>query len=196
MRSRLEGKIPLEEVIPWVRGRVRPERYRHIQGVVRTAKRLASRHGLSLEKAELAAWFHDCAKEETRAGMAALLRGTPFRMDAWERKIPALWHPHAGAAAAWKVWGLRDRETLEAIRCHTLGQRRMGPLARALFVADYIEPGRDFPGVREARRRAGRSLREGVLAKCEGTLRHLITHGMAVHPRLLETWNETLLEKP
>jgi predicted HD superfamily hydrolase involved in NAD metabolism len=173
----------------WVRTQVGPERFRHIRGVARTSIRLARRHGLSSEKAEWAAWLHDCAKEWTRAEMLSWIRRAGFRMDRSERALPALWHPHAGAAAARLKWGIRDRDLLEAIRCHTLGGPGMGPLAQAVFVADFIEPGRDFRGVVEARKAVRSGLRAGVRAKASLTLGFLLSKNVKIHPRLLETWN-------
>lgn len=174
---------------------VSPGRFRHIQGVVKAAKALAKRAGLSVGDAELAAWFHDCAKELPKKEMLRSLRGTPFRLDEGEKALPALWHPHAGAALALRKWGVRKPTVLEAIRRHTLGAAEMGPLAQALFVADFIEPGRDFPGVALARRAASKGLRQGVRMKASMTLELLLRSGRTVHPRLVETWNSFLEEK-
>jgi predicted HD superfamily hydrolase involved in NAD metabolism len=187
--------LDLREVGDWVRDQVSPGRFRHIQGVVRAAKALAKREGLSVQDAETAAWLHDCAKELPKARMLSALRGTPFRLDPQERSMPGLWHPHAGAALALRKWGVRKPAILEAIRRHTLGSADMGPLAQALFVADFIEPGRDFPGVTLARRAASKGLRQGVLMKASMTLDLLLRSGRIVHPRLVETWNSFLEEK-
>jgi HD superfamily phosphohydrolase YqeK len=65
----------------------------------------------------------------------------------------------------------------------------MGPLAQVVFVADFIEPGRTFPGVALARKEARRGMAAGVSAKASMTLAFLLQRKMAVHPRLLETWN-------
>ena len=176
----------------WVQSQVSPYRFAHIRGVVRTAQKLARKNKLPVRKAVLAAWFHDCAKEWTKDKMRSVLRGSPFRLDSLEKKTPALWHPHAGAAAAWRFWKIRDPEVLEAIRCHTLGHPRMGKLAQALFVADFIEPGRKFEGVEHARRAGTTDLREGVLVKASLTLHKMFHKRMTIHPRLLETWNSFL----
>jgi len=188
-----EGAGPdLKKVRDWVRIQVSPKRFRHIQGVARAARALAKREGLSQEDAELAAWFHDCAKELPKRELLRSIQGTLFRMDEDEKSMPALWHPHAGAALALKEWGIRKASILEAVRCHTLGAPGMGPLAQVLFVADFIESGRDFRGVAAARRAAARGLREGVLAKVSMTLGHLLRKGLRVHPRLVATWNSFL----
>ncbi len=183
------GNSKGREIQAWLKGRVSPFRFQHIQGVARTAKRLAARYGLSMEKAQTAAWLHDCAKEMTRREMKEWLRKAKYKLDAMEELLPGLWHPHAGAAVAALRWGIRDAAILEAIRCHTLGKAGMGPLAQALFVADFIEPGRKFSEAGEARKAARLSLRQGVLTKASMTIQFLFREKRVIHPRLLETWN-------
>jgi predicted HD superfamily hydrolase involved in NAD metabolism len=181
-------------IAAWVKTQVSPRRFAHIQGVVKSSGDLALRFGQSVLKARLAAWLHDSAKELPKPEMTAWLKGTPFHLDAEEKAMPGLWHPHAGAAIALKKWKIKDPEVLEAIRCHTLGGEKMGGLARVVFVADFVEPGRHFDGVAEARRAARRSLIQGVRVKAERTLADLLRGQMMIHPRLLNTWNAFLLK--
>ena len=180
------------EVREWVRTQVSPYRFQHIEGVAKTAKSLAQKHHLPPRKAEWAALLHDCAKELSRAEMKRWIKKGGFKLDKAEEAMPGLWHPHAGAALAKLKWGIKDKDILEAIRCHTLGGAGMGPLARLLFVADFIEPGRRFRGVEVVRRAADSDLAEAVLLKCSMTLQFLFEKGMKVHPRLVETWNSHL----
>lgn len=182
----------IEKIRAWVKQRVGKERYSHILGVEKAAVELGRRYHLNLTPLRAAALFHDSAKEMSRSQMGSLFRRGPFFLDEDEKKIPALWHPHAGANLAYHVWGCRNREILEAVRCHTLGRPGMGKLAQALFVADYIEPGRSFPGLALARRAARTSLAEGVKVKSAQTLDHLVASGRKIHPRLVETWNDFL----
>ncbi len=137
-----------------------------------------------------AALFHDSAKEMSKAQMRSLLRKGPFLLDAEEKNLPALWHPFAGANLAYHEWGCRNKDILEAIRCHTLGMAGMGKLAQALFVADYIEPGRRFEGLAKARKAAKKSLAKGVRIKAAQTLAYLLATRRKIHPRLVETWND------
>lgn len=182
-------KPKLAEIQDWVKTQVSPFRYRHIQGVARIAESLAVRHGLPRSKALLAAWLHDCAKEMPRPEMKAWLGKSGDPLDEIEKGMPGLWHPHVGAAIARGKWRITDPSILEAIRCHTLGKAGMGRLAQLLFVADFIEPGRQFEGVRAARRASKESLTQGVLAKASMTLGFLFEKNRLAHPRLLETWN-------
>jgi predicted HD superfamily hydrolase involved in NAD metabolism len=185
----------LELIKDWVKTQVSPRRFLHIQGVAQTAVKLALRHDHSAQKAEMAAWLHDCAKELHKADMLKWIKKGSFSLDAEEKKIPALWHPHAGAGLAKIKWGIKDKDVLEAIRCHTLGSPEMGPLAQVVFVADFIEPGRTFEGVEKVRLVARKDLNEAVLLKCSMTVEDLLSRQMKIHGRLLATWNRFLEEK-
>lgn len=182
----------IHEIQAWVATQVSPYRLKHIQGVAQTSEKLAKRYGLPVEKARLAAWLHDCAKELPKQEMKRWMGKAGFKLDALEAKMPGLWHPHAGAAIALKKWGIKDKAVLDAIRCHTLGGPNMGPLSQVVFVADFIEPSRHFAGVEKARALARKGLKEGVLAKASMTIQFLFDKKMKVHPRLLETWNQLL----
>jgi predicted HD superfamily hydrolase involved in NAD metabolism len=179
----------LLEIENWVAGQVSSHRLKHIQGVVKTSASLARKYGLSVEKAKLAAWLHDCAKEKSRNEMRRWINKGGFQLDAQEIQMPGLWHPHAGAGLALSQWGIKDREILEAVRCHTLGSPKMAPLAQVVFVADFIEPSRHFVGVERVRDIARKNLKEAVLAKASMTIQFLFEKKMKIHPRLLETWN-------
>lgn len=183
------GKPALAEIQGWVKTQVSPFRFQHIQGVAQTAERLAVRYGLSLSKARLAAWLHDCGKEYSKTQMKTWLRKGRFPLDQDEKEMPGLWHPHVGSAIAQVKWGIKDPSILEAIRCHTLGRAGMSPLAQLIFVADFIEPGRNFPGIQTARRITNKSLTEGILTKASMTIKFLFDKKMRIHTRLLETWN-------
>lgn len=187
--------VPIPEIQRWVSTQVSPYRLKHIQGVVQATEKLAKRLGLSLRKARLAAWLHDCAKELSRREMRAWIKKAGFRLDAQELKMPGLWHSQAGAAIARLKWGINDKAVLEAIQCHTLGSPEMGPLAQVVFVADFIEPQRKFTGVGKMRALACRNLREAILAKASMTIQFLLEKRKRIHPRLLETWNRFYRDK-
>lgn len=189
------SKNKLMEIKRWIRGNISPERYKHIQGVANTSRKLAIRYHLSADKAELAGWLHDCAKELSRNEMLDWINKSPFRLDNAEKKLPALWHPHAGAAIALRKWKIKDVQILDAIRCHNLGNSAMSPLAQIVFVGDFVEPGRTFKGVSSVRSVALRNLNDAILMKCSMTISYLLSQNMKVHGRLLETWNSFLGRK-
>ena len=181
--------MKLSEIPKWVQTQVSRPRLRHIEGVVKISEKLAVRYGLPVSKARMAAWLHDCAKEWSKAEMMVWIKKNPGRLDLLEKNMPGLWHPHAAEGIAHRKWGIKDPFILEAIRCHTLGHPHMAPLAQLIFIADFIEPGRSFPGILEARKRAFEGLKIGVLTKASMTIEFLFEKKMKIHPRLLETWN-------
>ena len=182
-------KNKISEIKLWIKANISPKRYEHIRGVAQTSRKLAIRYGLPPDQAELAGWLHDCAKELSKGEMLDWIKKGPSRLDKAEKKIPALWHPHAGASMALHQWKINEKSILEAIRCHTLGSPTMSPLAQIVFVGDFIEPGRRFDGVVMAREIAKKDLNQAVLIKCSMTISHLLTQNLKIHSRLLETWN-------
>jgi len=56
--------------------------------------------------------------------------------------------------------GIEDAEILRAIEIHTVGSGTMSELDKVVYVADYIEHNRDFPGVDKARELAQQSLKQ------------------------------------
>ncbi len=81
-----------------------------------------------------------------------------------------LWHAPVGAYLAEKEAGITDPEILDAIRYHTSGRPGMTLLDKVIYVADYIEPGRHFPGVEEVRRLAETDLNEALIQAMKNTM--------------------------
>ena len=75
-----------------------------------------------------------------------------------ERESPKLLHGPVAAELARRELGVEDTEVLDAIREHTTGRPGMGPLSLVLYVADKIEPARDYPSVENLRRLAHQDL--------------------------------------
>ena len=69
----------------------------------------------------------------------------------------------------------------------------MTPLAKVVFLADMVEPGRDFPGVEELRRLARKDLDKAMLLAYSNTIRYLLDEGLLIHPHCISGYNELLL---
>jgi predicted HD superfamily hydrolase involved in NAD metabolism len=166
-------------------------RYAHTQGVVKTAKALALRHGVSPKRAALAAWLHDCGKALERDAMKPLLRRAGA--DREERSLPALWHAPVGAFLARRDYGVKDAEILGAIRWHTTGFEGQTPLQKVLFVSDYIEPGRPrWPELPSLRRLARRDLDGAWAQVLKHKLIDLLRRGRPLHPRSLAAYKRAI----
>ena len=128
-------------------------RYQHTLGVMYTAGALAMAYGYDLDKAMLAGLLHDSAKCIPNDKKIELCRKNHIEITDVERENPFLLHAKVGALIARKKYDVEDEEILHAIAVHTTGEPAMNTLDMILFIADYIEPGRDkaqnLPQIRE-----------------------------------------------
>ena len=154
------------------------ERYQHTMGVAWTAQCLAMRYGAALGKAYLAGLLHDCAKAIPRENRLGLCEEWDIPIKEVEERNTGLLHAKMGAYLARKKFGVKDREILSAIECHTVGKEDMTLLDKIIFTADYIEPGRDrADNLEEIRKTAFLDLDLAVLLILRGTLAYLETSG-------------------
>ena len=112
--------------------------------------------------------------------------------DADMLRSGALLHGLAGMVLANTQYGITNREVLEAIRVHTTGKVGMSKLDKIIFLADYIEPNRNFPGVNDIRAAAEQSLDAGVLCGFDMTIRHLIDSNDTIYPLTIISRNDLI----
>lgn len=164
-----------------LRAMLNKRRYEHSIGTMRCAISLAARWGVDGKAARLAGLLHDCAKlpPERLVQLAAQYGLEP---DAYEKENPGLMHDRLGACLARDVYGVQEEAVLEAIRSHTYGKPDMTPLDEIIFLADKIEPTRDYPGVDTLRVLAETGLESAVLACMERVHAHLLEEKRPIKP--------------
>jgi predicted HD superfamily hydrolase involved in NAD metabolism len=172
----------LETADAFARERLSEERYRHTVRVAETAERLARAHGLDPERIRLAALLHDTAREVGSGEFMRLAAKWDLPTGEPERASPKLLHGPVAAELARRELGVEDKEVLEAIGAHTTGCPEMGPLALALYVADKIEPARDYPSVERLRGLASRDLRSAAAEALRRSISHNELRGKEPHP--------------
>lgn len=177
-----------KELIAKVKEQVSEKRFKHILGVEQAALELARANDYELEKASVAALVHDYAKERSDSEFKALIVHTGLEQDLlnWNNFI---WHGVVGAEIIKKELKITDEEILNAVRRHTVGAKEMTMLDQIVYVADYIEPGRDFPGVDQARQLAAESLRAAVEFETKHTLLYLMNNDKTIYPAAILTYN-------
>jgi len=168
-------------------------RYIHTLGVMETAIELAGLYGEDAKKAEIAAIFHDYAKFRPKDEMKNIIK---------EQKMPSillehnseLWHAPVGAYLVEKEVGIHDQDILSAIKYHTSGRPNMTLLEKIIYVADYIEPGRQFPGVEEVRDIAKHNLDQALVKAIQNTVIFLLKKNQTIYPDTIETYNFLVLK--
>lgn len=172
-----------------------PELYRHSLGVAETALELAERYGADKRRAYLAGLVHDYAKNLSAERLLALASHFGLPIDRITRAEPRLLHAPVGAALLPLEMKITDAAVLNAIACHTTGSSRMSLLARIVYLADVIEPSRDYPGVERLRQEAFQDFTGALLAAVENTIGSVLARGLLLHPRSVSFRNQLLLEK-
>jgi predicted HD superfamily hydrolase involved in NAD metabolism len=153
--------------------------------VARVAEKLAKKKGLPPKKAYLTGLLHDIAKSLSRDKLIDLVKDSDWGIDKLEEKIPEIIHAPAGAVLVREIYGIKDRAVLEAIRYHTIGSPTMGDLAQIIFVADFIEPNRNYPGLKLIRQLAKNNFDSAIIAICDSSIKYNIKKDRLIHPNTL-----------
>lgn len=191
LREKLYGtaadlkRLPLEQLRPVALSCLDHRRIPHVLGTEQEAARLAERWGADVEKARRAALLHDCTKKLNLPEQLALAERFRVPLDEMERREIKLLHSKTGAGIAEAVFGT-DEEITGAIRWHTTGRGGMTLLEKVLYLADYIEPTRDFSGVEALRRTCYEDLDAGLLLGLEMTIGEMEARNAPIHPKTLE----------
>ena len=158
-------------------------RYEHTIGVMDTAACLAMRYGADLTQALVAGLLHDCAKCIPNDKKLKLCRKNGIEVTPFEEKAPFLLHAKLGAWMAEHEYHISDPAILSAIACHTTGKPDMSLLDKIVFIADYIEPGRNkAPGLPEIRRLSFTDIDQALIRILSDTLDYLASSNDPIDP--------------
>jgi predicted HD superfamily hydrolase involved in NAD metabolism len=181
------------EVLHILSSQVSGRRLRHCLGVEAIALQLADRFGAPSELVPAAALFHDLCREYSADSLLQLADKFGIVRDDIERQEPLLLHGAVAAALLQRQWGLTEPEVLEAVIFHITGAAGLSPLARLVFVADLIEPGRTITAAQELRKKAFVVTPDQLLLLTYNrTINYLIEAGYAIHPRTVAGRNELI----
>lgn len=164
---------------------LKPKRMPHVLGTEQEAVRLARQYGADETQARVAALLHDCTKKLDMDRQLTLCAQYHIQLDDLERHALKLLHAKTGAAIARDVFGVDD-EIYNAIWWHTTGHAHMTLLEKVIYLADYIEPSRNFPGVDKLRAVCYKDLDEGLLMGLEMTIEEMTEMGNPVHHATIE----------
>ena len=169
----------VQEILP-------QKRIAHIKGTEEEAVRLAKRWGADEKEAQVAAILHDITKYYTKEEHLSILE--KYAMMQEESILPTVYaeheklhHAKSGASLAKMQFGVSDA-VFTAIAFHTTGRENMSLLEKIIFLADYIEPNRDFPELEQLRTLAYENLDTALLFAFHLGLADLKEKGQAPHP--------------
>lgn len=177
-----------------VEKRLSQKRFLHTLGTVECAVALARRFGADVTKAQQAALLHDVTKEWTVTEQLNFFEKHGIMICNAQKLTPQLFHAHSGAIVAKEEFGMDDA-VCDAIRSHTTGRVGMSVLEQILWLADMVEPGRDFPGVEDLRAIAEKDLSAAVCAGMSHSIAFLLEHDRLIDTQMVDVRNWLLSER-
>ena len=173
--------LPMEELEHVVVSLLKPSRVAHVLGCRDAAVSLAKRWGADETDAARAALLHDVTKALDGPLQLTLCCAYDRVLDDFSLRYPKTLHALTGSLVAERIFG-ENEAVVSAIECHTTGKAAMNMLEKIIYVADYMEPNRDFPGVEELRKLAYSDMDAALERGLRMTLEHLARQGAEVSP--------------
>ena len=158
-----------------------PNRVKHVLGCRDTAAELARIWGADGTDAARAGLLHDITKALDGPLQLTLCREYGKVLDEFSENNPKTLHALTGSLVAERIFG-ENEAVVKAIESHTTGKPAMNTLQKIIYVADYMEPNRDFPGVEELRRLAFTDLDSALKLGLEMTLSMLREQKRQISP--------------
>lgn len=158
-------------------------RYAHCVRVARMSENLARMHGADPKKARIAGMLHDLARLYSAQRLLRESEEHGVPVDDYARTHPTVLHAPLSAALARTMFGIDDPQVLSAISKHTLGAGEMSALDCILYLADGLEPGRDYPERAELAALARRDLAAAMRATIRSSLRYLKQRHLPIAPQ-------------
>jgi predicted HD superfamily hydrolase involved in NAD metabolism len=183
--------MKVEEAKKLVKPHLTTARYEHTLRVADTAMQLGNRFAYDGEliTIALAAIFHDYAKYRSLDEMRRWIMNSSLPKDLLDYHHE-LWHGPVGSILIDREYGISDSEIKDAIYYHTTGRANMGNLEMIIFLADYIEPGRNFPGLDQVREMAEQDLIKACWMVSRNNISYLMQKEATIYPDTIHAYND------
>jgi predicted HD superfamily hydrolase involved in NAD metabolism len=179
----------LDSMIDFLKMEVSERRFIHSLNTMKTAMDLAKRLRADIKKCQTAGLLHDCAKNIIGSRAIDMCSRYDIELDYVLRNQTSLLHGYLGRIVAREKFGIEDEEVLNAIANHTMGRPAMSTVEKIVFLADYIEPHRFYPGVEELRELAYKDPDCAVVVAVDTTIKKILSKRELLHTRIIETRN-------
>ena len=178
-------QLPMEKLEQTVVRLLKPNRVAHVLGCRDTAVALAKHWGADETDAARAGLLHDITKALDGPDQLTLAGEYGIILTAFQQQYPKTLHALTGSLVAEQLFG-ENEAVVQAIRHHTTGKANMNLLEKIIYVADYMEPNRDFPGVERLRQLAFSDLDGAMELGLEMTLEVLTEQGREISPESVQ----------
>lgn len=175
-------------IIEYIEQHLTEKRLKHTYSVAEEAVKLAKRYRIDEKKAELAALFHDMARSasEEKLDMYVEQFGLPESLIGNVN----LSHGKVAAEIMRREYNIEDNDIINAVSFHTTGRAGMSTLEKIVFLADAIEPRRNYPAVDEMRKAAYIDLDEACILSLERTVQYVKSQGQYLDHDTINALND------
>lgn len=180
--------VSKEEMITYVKNKIGEKRFKHSLNTAKEAVSLAKRYNADEDKAYIAGLLHDVAKGLPKQELEAAASENNIEIDKYEKLNPELIHGKIGAAMVKRDLGINDEEILSAIKWHTTGYKNMTLLEKIIYLADIIEPGRNFKETDKLRAIAYKDIDDAMIFGLRHVMKFVKSKGLTLHPNSLEAY--------
>jgi len=187
--------VKIEQIKDKLKEILDEKRYLHSIGTMEYAVKLAERFSEDVQKAMIAGLVHDVAKCLDKQQLLNCALKSGIVIDNIMRSQIELLHGPAGSYLARQLFGIEDIDILNAIAYHTTGRENMSKLEKIIYVADLIEPSRNFERVNILREKSFEDLEKAVLMAMDNTLKYVIERGGLIHPNTIYARNWLILRE-
>ena len=191
LKSEPVDQAIFDQINRYLENNMSKERYQHTLRVIETASNITINKNY-LEKVKIAALCHDLCKGYPNSKLQKLVKNSNWPLKSFEYKEESLLHGPASAYFAEKKFGITDNQVLEAIRYHTVGHPDLDLIGKIIFLADKIEPGRDYPGREDIYNLALDNIDQAILKLADHNLEYLMNRYIEIHPNLILLRNSIL----
>lgn len=185
----------LEEIEVKLINSIGINRYNHSIRVMETAIKLAKINEVNCEHAKIAGILHDCGKFQSISQQIEKSNEFNVVKDKYMNENLQLLHAPLSAVIAQNVYKVKDVDILNSIKYHTTGRVNMSKLEKIIYIADYIEPNRDFKGVEEIRLLAFKDLDKAMLKAFNNTIKYVIERNWIIHENTIFARNSLILNE-
>lgn len=187
--------MEIDSIKEYLEKQLSEKRYRHSLGVADEAVKLAEKYEADKFKAYVAGLTHDVAKEIENSEAKKLLKEYGVSIDLVSENTHKLLHGPLGACMAQDKFSIDDIEILDAIKYHTTGKANMSLLTKIIYIADYIEPNRDFEDVDKLRKLAYEDLDAAILLGINWTFEELMERYSMFHFDTVHARNYLIMQR-
>lgn len=138
-----------------------------------------------------AGWLHDALRDADPAVLRPMIPQAA-------RDLPDLLLHGPACAERLREAGVNDEELIAAVAWHTVGHPSLRRTGHMLYLADFLEPGRNFESAWRARLRARMpdAAPEIIRDVAAARIRHLLESSSQVRRETVDFWNSLVSNAP